>query len=74
MAQYVIPIRNEDLKDEIDACFDAKFSDATGTPLTPEEKVILHVSNYIRGVLNEYRAEQARLAAEAAVEKEDSLL
>lgn len=71
MAQFVIPIRDEDLKDEIEAAFSSKF--ANPDELSGENLVIKHVANYIRGVLNDVRLEQARQAAEQGASVEDSL-
>lgn len=71
MAQFVIPIRDEDLKDEIEAAFAAKF--ANPDELSGEQLVVKHVANYIRGLLNDVRLAQAREAAEQSASVEDSL-
>lgn len=74
MAQFVLPIRDDGLKTEIEECFAKKFKDADEESLTREERVIKHLSNYVRQLLNDCREENAKAAALEEVIKEDSLV
>lgn len=71
MAQIVIPIRDQDLKDEIGLAYAATFANPDG--LTNQELIVKHVSNDIRRILNDYREKIAIEQAKAGVVKEDTL-
>ena len=71
MAAFTITVRDETLKTEIGDAFAASY--ANPDSLTDEELVVLHVSNFIRGVLNDYRVKQAVEPAESGVTKESTL-
>lgn len=68
---YTIPVKDEVLKAEIDAAFMASYGNPDN--LSGEEMVVKHVSNYIRGVLNDYRERVAQEAVKDSVEKVEEL-
>lgn len=70
MADITTPVR-----DALDAELDAAFLDAYANPdgLTGRQLAELHIANFVRGVINEYRRKQAVTTAEAAVSEETDL-
>lgn len=72
MAQFVISIRNDTLKSEIEDSFIANFANPDN--LSGEALVLLHVSNFLREVLNSNRVKQAVSTAESNVVKETTLI
>ena len=73
MASFILEIRDETLKSEIEAAFQESFSNPDN--LTGEGLVILHLENLVKSVLNEARRKALVDAAEAsaAAIKEDTL-
>ena len=71
MAQFIIPIKDDSLKAEIEQAFLNSF--ANPDSLSGEDLVLLHVSNYIRSALNGARVQAAVTQAQEAVQKVDSL-
>jgi len=71
MADLTIPLRDQDLKDEIADAFLANY--ANPESLTGEQLVVKHVQNFLRQVLNDQREKEAVDTAKAAITKESSL-
>lgn len=61
MAQITIPLKDDALKSSIEAAFVVAFGNPEN--VTGEELVTLHVSNFIRSILNQHIAELAKAAA-----------
>lgn len=72
MAEFIIPIKSEELKAEILEAFAANFANNDG--LTPEELALKHISNFIRHQLNEKRTKVTIETARASIVKEVSIL
>lgn len=71
MAEIVIPLRDQNLKDEVLACFAQSYNNPDN--LTSEELTVLHISNFIRNCVNTCRVNDAVATAKAAVTLEDTL-
>lgn len=71
MAQLLIPLRDETLKTEICEAFEAAF--ANPDSLSAEDLVVLHLSNFLKQVLNDKREKDAVETAKAGVSKESTL-
>jgi len=72
MANIVIPVRDEALKQEIIDCFTSKYQKSSES-LTDEEHTIECISQYIVIILNNCRVDNAIQSAASSVTKETTI-
>lgn len=69
--QFIIPIKSEEIKQEILESFAANFANNEG--LEPEDLAIKHISNFIRSQLNEKREKLVVEVAKSAFVREANI-